>query len=370
LAKANKAVSLGISALIVFVLILVVGFGVFLNSTFNTTQTSSITPATTTISSSNSSSTATSATTISYSESQQNLNSTSGLRLDLLVAPSIGTAGTFVISVDEFNTLNTPNNASTTYQWKYSADSLSPYNDCGASGPLGFAIFQGYYDLSNYTNGRALPLYNTTYAVTCTSTILPATHYVFNPQSEIATAYNARGPVSPLETNTSVSLSFTTKGYFTGGQYLGTGASFHGFSPGTYTVLAADEWGKVVLVHFTISLGLQDPVQVISVIGPIPPYNPGGPVISVTLENVAEIPIISLTATLKLPSAEPLVPYSFSFSVDSSNPLLQGQSVESTLTAIGAGSESNATYPLVISGMFSNGLVFNFTQQVMIVQPS
>ncbi|MHB8566614.1 MAG: hypothetical protein ACYC7D_07875 [Nitrososphaerales archaeon] len=36
MAKANKAVSLGISALIVIVLILIVGFGLFLNYSFNT----------------------------------------------------------------------------------------------------------------------------------------------------------------------------------------------------------------------------------------------------------------------------------------------------------------------------------------------
>ena len=112
-------------------------------------------------------------------------------------------------------------------------------------------------------------------------------------------------------------------------------------------------------------------VQVVSVIGPIPPFNPGGPVISVTLENVAGISITSLNATLVLPSAEPLASYLFTFSgVDSAHPLLQGDSVKSTLTAIGAGFDSNEAYPLVITGTLASGLAFNFTQQVMIVAPS
>ena len=112
-------------------------------------------------------------------------------------------------------------------------------------------------------------------------------------------------------------------------------------------------------------------VQVVSVIGPIPPFNPGGPVISVTLENVASTPISSLNATLVIPSAEPSVRYLFTFSsVDSAHPLLQGQSVESTLTAIGGGFDSTVAYPLMITGTLANGLAFNITQQVMIVPPN
>jgi hypothetical protein len=42
MAKAKSGVSLGVSALIVIVLILIVGFGLFLNATFNTTSTTTI----------------------------------------------------------------------------------------------------------------------------------------------------------------------------------------------------------------------------------------------------------------------------------------------------------------------------------------
>lgn len=113
----------------------------------------------------------------------------------------------------------------------------------------------------------------------------------------------------------------------------------------------------------------QSPVQVVSVFGPIPPYNPGGPVVSVTLKNVGQAPIVSLNATLKLPSAEPSVTYVFTFEVSSSDPLLPGQSVEITRTLIGAGF-GNSPYPLVISGLLSNGIAFNYTQQVRILQLS
>ena len=113
----------------------------------------------------------------------------------------------------------------------------------------------------------------------------------------------------------------------------------------------------------------QNPVLVITVIGPVPPYNQGGPVVRVTLENVAQTSVISLNATVKLPSAEPSVTYTFTFGVNSSNPLLPGQSAESTRTLIGA-SFGDSPYPLVISGLLSSGLVFNYTQLVMIVPPN
>ena len=41
MAKANKAISLGVSAIIAIVIILIVGFGVYLNATFNITSTTS-----------------------------------------------------------------------------------------------------------------------------------------------------------------------------------------------------------------------------------------------------------------------------------------------------------------------------------------
>ena len=185
--------------------------------------------------------------------SQETLNSTSGLRLDLLVAPSNASKGEMLIRVDEYNTLDTSNNATAPNEWRYSQDLLNPYNDCGTSGPLGFAVFQGYYDMTNFTSGNALLLWNTTYVETCSSTIYPVTNYLFNPGGDIATAYNAMGLVYPFDTNASVSLSLTTEGYWTGGQYSGTPASFLVFPSGTYTIIAADEWGKVVLSYFTVA---------------------------------------------------------------------------------------------------------------------
>jgi hypothetical protein len=252
--RSKNAISLGVSAIIIIVLILVVGFGVYLNATFNASSTTYVIPITTRVSGTlQITSSTSSGSYVTTSNYQESLNSTSGLRLDLFVAYSNGSLGSMAIRVDEYNTLESVNNVSTAIHWKYSSDSMNPFNDCGANGPIGFAILQGYYDLSNYTSGKALLLYNTTYSVTCTSTFYPVRYYLFNPQSDVATAYSAYGVDSPLETNASVSLSFMAKGYWTGGQYLGTQASFHYLASGTYTVVGADEWGKVVIEHFIAS---------------------------------------------------------------------------------------------------------------------
>jgi len=55
----------------------------------------------------------------------------------------------------------------------------------------------------------------------------------------------------------------------------------------------------------------QQPIQVVSVSGPLPPINPGGPNVEVTLKNVSGDPVVSLTASLEIsrvgPSNAPFV---------------------------------------------------------------
>ena len=177
------------------------------------------------------------------------VSSSSGMRLDLLVGPSNGTSG-LVVNVDEYNTLSVANNVSSANDWKYPSNDLNPWNPCGAPGPVGFAIFQGYYDLHNYTNALALTLYNTTLPFSCTTMVYPNYYYSFRPQSYVASLIYSGGSVAAT-----TALFPIIKGYWTGGygNYGGGSATFHVFPQGNYTVLAADEWGKVLLVHFYVS---------------------------------------------------------------------------------------------------------------------
>jgi hypothetical protein len=76
------------------------------------------------------------------------------------------------------------------------------------------------------------------------------------------------------------------------------------------------------------------------------PYTPAGPTVELTLQNQQGCCLMSLSATLVLNNN-----YTFYFKdVNSSHPLDQGQVVTATQTLIGAGFDSNQSYPLVIKG--------------------
>jgi hypothetical protein len=143
---------------------------------------------------------------------------------------------------------------------------------------------------------------------------------------------------------------------------------FHRFPPGDYTLAVQDVWNQTVYAYFKVATPASSPVEVVSVNGPIPPYNPGGPVVSITLKNVARLAITSLRATLRVESLLSS-PYSFVFDVSPSNPLLTGQSAKVTQTLIDGGFDSSRSYPLTISGTLSDGRKFTYTQQVWIVPP-
>jgi hypothetical protein len=108
---------------------------------------------------------------------------------------------------------------------------------------------------------------------------------------------------------------------------------------------------------------LQDwqPLEIVSVEGPLGPINPGGPVVGITIKNVSEENIVSLNATLEL-SME----FSFEFEVSDENPLLPGDTIYAKRILINGGFSDDTSYPLEISGEFQDGPAFSYTEQVMI----
>lgn len=109
----------------------------------------------------------------------------------------------------------------------------------------------------------------------------------------------------------------------------------------------------------------QEPIEILSVSGPLQPINPGGPIVEITLQNTGTESVVSLAATLELTRS-----FNFSFDVTSSNPLQSGKSISSKLTLIGGGFGDNTQYPLTISGTLENGTTFNYTKQVQIAAPA
>jgi hypothetical protein len=113
----------------------------------------------------------------------------------------------------------------------------------------------------------------------------------------------------------------------------------------------------------------QQPIEIVSVLGPIPPFTPGGPAIKITLKNVGVEPVISLTATLEVFSGFGF-PFDFTFDdVTPSHPLRPNRSTSATLCLIGGGFSSNESYPLTINATLQNGTNFVYTKLVQIVEP-
>jgi hypothetical protein len=106
------------------------------------------------------------------------------------------------------------------------------------------------------------------------------------------------------------------------------------------------------------------PVEVVSVSGPLQPINPGGPIVEINLKNVSALTIISLSADIELGRA-----FNFNFDVSASRPLLPDASISSRLTLIGGGFSDTASYPLTISGQIQSGGTFSYSRQIQITPP-
>jgi hypothetical protein len=76
----------------------------------------------------------------------------------------------------------------------------------------------------------------------------------------------------------------------------------------------------------------QQPIEIISVLGPLQPIVPAGPIVEITLKNVGAEPVVSLVANLVLSRA-----FSFEFDVIASNPLLPEKTISVKRTLIGGG---------------------------------
>ena len=108
----------------------------------------------------------------------------------------------------------------------------------------------------------------------------------------------------------------------------------------------------------------QQPIEIISALGPLQPINPGGPIVEITLKNVGVEPVVTLVANLLLSRA-----FEFNFDVTPSNPLLPDKTISTKLTLIGGGFSDSLSYPLTINGTLQNGVSFDYTKQVQIKAP-
>jgi hypothetical protein len=162
---------------------------------------------------------------------------------------------TLVVRAEEVNTLSQPINVTAADNW--ATGPLCPGGGCGSADSVGIAVLNGNHTRDDFpwrggrlalTGGIGSP---GPYAVVRLS-------YVFQPRNaSAAEAYlckptfpNHVVPPNPCPTvnvkqvQTQVSYSISKYWDLSG---------FHNLSPGVYTLVAADEWGAFVLMHFEVS---------------------------------------------------------------------------------------------------------------------
>jgi hypothetical protein len=215
------------------------------SSTIAATSTSSapVSSLTTTVSQITSSTTTTSNDFNSVSS-----NATNGLSLSLsLDGTTYQPNQEISITVDEANTLPEINNVPVSNNRAYSGLQAAP---CDYISPYGIAVFHGDYTSSNFSTGTPLTLYDPHVARSC-PTIYGITSYSFEPSSDMAAVIENSDP-SQSNSSQQMKYELTINGCWPDDNFS-SNSQLTNFEPGVYTVFAGDEWGALVVVHFTVS---------------------------------------------------------------------------------------------------------------------
>jgi hypothetical protein len=149
------------------------------------------------------------------------------------------------ITFDEKNTLSTTNNVPATDNLPSEFMSGFP-ND--PSFPLGLAVLRGNYTGLNYSTVTPLIIFHPGEVYTGTAIIAAPTSYSFQPFIDVATLnggdYNSSDAICIW-----LHIEISVNGYWPNN----ASTTSTNFEPGVYTVVAGDEWGALVVVHFTVS---------------------------------------------------------------------------------------------------------------------
>ncbi len=195
-------------------------------------------------------------TTISTTTSAPNYpsvssRSASGLALTLsLNAKTIQVGESISVSVGESNPLPESNNVTSSNNWALKEAGGAHIFSTGPCGtvdyPMGWAIAQGNYVAGNVSSAQWLGLYAP--GIYGCPGFLTLSGYLFQPSSDIA------GFLPDCDTIRCDYVAISATASFHG-YYNGTDTSVTTFAPGVYTVVAGDEWGTLVFLHFTVVNG-------------------------------------------------------------------------------------------------------------------
>jgi hypothetical protein len=165
--------------------------------------------------------------------------SAGGLLLLLKLNSSRMNSGASVrISVSDYNPSRVELNLSKETAW--------PLDDLSTGGcpslylPFGISVFQGRYTSANVSQAVPLRIFP---VVPCPMLVRYITGYLFQPMSDNATVLPGMGEV-PIATQVSLSGTYNATG--------GKPSVLVPFAPGTYTIVAGDEWGNLTFAYFVV----------------------------------------------------------------------------------------------------------------------
>ena len=148
------------------------------------------------------------------------------------------------VTIHEKNILARENNIHGADRWPVQGLRLGP---CRTVYPFGISILQGYYDEKSVVAITPLQLFDPNAVYLCPVMLAGVYyHFDFQPWSDVATIYLDN--FEPYSIN--MIATVTSVGFWTGSR---PNATFSNFTPGIYTVVGGDEWGALVILHFTIT---------------------------------------------------------------------------------------------------------------------
>ena len=153
-----------------------------------------------------------------------------------------------LLVIDERNTLPKTNNIPVSNKWPSNQLELGPR---GKSFPFGIAVFNGYYTSSEFSTTTPLNYYDPNGMHSWPLEVFPNA-YSFQPLSDIADIIVDSDPNLSIK-NQLMSFVITLNGYWIKNDSNDAYYQFNTFSSGVYTVVAGDEWGALVVLHFTIT---------------------------------------------------------------------------------------------------------------------
>jgi hypothetical protein len=191
-------------------------------------------------------------TGITFTQTSSTVVSKNGLSLTLSIDSTSYQPGQQIsITIAEKNTLATKDSIEAANAWF--VQGLNMGRPCVANNPFGISILQGNYDTTNVASITPLNLYDPNVVYWCPAGLSVVTAYDFQPSSDTAVIYSyfVMTPDSSLPPRSVQMIGkVSSTGYWAGNR---PAATFINFTPGIYTVVGGDEWGALVILHFTVT---------------------------------------------------------------------------------------------------------------------